>query len=86
MYVVSLHTESTDSVIAVQKLKFGVQWFLNRTNRLTKFRQNRMRSGFFCVDLTWNDPYFNSLSKSVEDCLKSPAFAAHLHSNQTDRS
>ena len=33
-----------------------MQWFPNRTNRLTKFHQNWKRSGFFCVDLTWNDP------------------------------
>ena len=38
-----------------------MQWFLNRTNRLTKFRQNRKRSGFFCVDLTWNDPTVTSV-------------------------
>ena len=33
-----------------------MQWFPNRTNRLTKFCQNQKRWGFFCVDLTWNDP------------------------------
>ena len=45
--------------------KFGVQWFLNRTNRLTKFRQNRKRSGFFGVDLTRNDPRDRSMLMGV---------------------
>ena len=41
-------------------LKFGVQWFLNRTNRLTKFHQN------FCVDLTVNDPFYVKRSQNVK--------------------
>ena len=45
-----------------------MQWFLNGTNRLTKFRQNRKRSGFFCVDLTWNDPVTIFRTTLLSEC------------------
>ena len=33
---------------------------LNRHYVRTKFRPNPRGQVFFCVDLTWNDPFFNS--------------------------
>ena len=38
-------------------LKFGVAKLLYIYIGLTKFEENPEGSSFFCVDLTWNDPY-----------------------------
>ena len=38
-------------------LKFGVAKLLCIYIGLTKFEENPEGSSFFCVDLTWNDPY-----------------------------
>ena len=38
-------------------LKFGVAKLLYICIDLTKFKENPGGLSFFCVDLTWNDPY-----------------------------
>ena len=38
-------------------LKFGVAKLLCIYIGLTKFEENPEGSSFFCVDLTWNDPF-----------------------------
>ena len=38
------------------KSTFGVRKFLDKVNACAKFHENRKGSGFFFVDLVWNDP------------------------------
>ena len=42
-------------------LKFGVAKLLYICIDLTKFKENPGGLSFFCVDLTWNDPYRKTL-------------------------
>ena len=41
---------------------FGVRKFLDRVHVCAKFHENRKGSGFFFVDLVWNDPYTTYVS------------------------
>ena len=38
------------------EINFGVRKFLDRVHVCAKFHENRKGSGFFFVDLLWNDP------------------------------
>jgi len=39
------------------RIKFGVAKLLPKCLTLTTFEENPEGLSFFCVDLTWNDPY-----------------------------
>ena len=49
--------------------KFGEAKLLCTYIGLTKFEENPEGSSFFCVDLTWNDPYATLQAWVVLACL-----------------